>query len=80
MVSRPASRRASRPPRPDEAEGPAYLAAYAAKTPVDGTITGKQGDTFRAGHLGKYTVGADGTVLLGKPYVFNKANIGKFHF
>ena len=57
-----------------------YLAAYAAKALVDGTITGKQGDTFTAGHLGKYTVGADNTVLLGKPYVFDKSNISKFNF
>jgi rhamnose transport system substrate-binding protein len=57
-----------------------YLAAYAAKALVAGTITGKQGDTFTAGHLGKYTVGADNTVLLGKPYVFDKANISKFNF
>lgn len=57
-----------------------YLAAYTAKALVDGTITGKQGDTFTAGKLGKYTVGANGEVLLGKPYVFNKSNIGKFNF
>jgi rhamnose transport system substrate-binding protein len=57
-----------------------YLAAYAAKALVDGTITGKEGDTFTAGKLGKYTVGADNTVLLGKPFVFNNANIGQFNF
>jgi rhamnose transport system substrate-binding protein len=57
-----------------------YLAAYAAKALVDKQITGKQGDTFTAGKLGKYTVGANGTVLLGDPFVFNKANIGKFNF
>jgi rhamnose transport system substrate-binding protein len=57
-----------------------YLAAYAAKALVDGTITGTEGDTFTAGKLGKYTVGADNTVLLGKPFVFNNANIGQFNF
>ena len=57
-----------------------YLAAYAAKALVDKQITGKQGDTFTAGKLGKYTVGANGTVLLGDPFVFTKANIGKFNF
>jgi rhamnose transport system substrate-binding protein len=57
-----------------------YLAAYAAKALADGTITGKQGDTFTAGKLGKYTVGADDTVLLGKPFVFTKSNIGQFNF
>jgi rhamnose transport system substrate-binding protein len=57
-----------------------YLAAYAAKALVDKTITGKKGDTFTAGKLGKYTVGADNTVLLGDPFVFNKGNIDKFNF
>jgi rhamnose transport system substrate-binding protein len=57
-----------------------YLASYAAKALIDGTITGKQGDKFKAGKLGTFTVGADGTVLLGKPYTFNAANIGQFNF
>jgi len=57
-----------------------YLAAYAAVNYASGTITGKAGQTFTAGKLGKYKIGAKSTVLLGPPYVFNKANIGKFHF
>ena len=57
-----------------------YLAAYAAVNVASGKITGKTGQTFTAGKLGKYKIGAKATVLLGKPYVFNKANIGKFHF
>jgi rhamnose transport system substrate-binding protein len=57
-----------------------YLASYAAKALVDGTITGKKGDTFKAGKLGSFTVGDDGTVLLGKPYTFDKSNIGNFNF
>jgi rhamnose transport system substrate-binding protein len=57
-----------------------YLAAYATKALIDGTITGAEGDTFTAGKLGSYTVGKDGTVLLGDPYVFNKANIADFNF
>ena len=57
-----------------------YLAAYAAKALIDGTITGKEGDKFTAGKLGDYTVGADGTVLLGDPFVFDKSNIDKFNF
>ncbi len=57
-----------------------YLAAYAAKALVDGTITGKEGDTFTAGTLGSFKVGADGTVLLGDPTVFDKSNIDKFNF
>ncbi|MGO4536238.1 rhamnose ABC transporter substrate-binding protein [Leifsonia sp. 2MCAF36] len=57
-----------------------YLAAFAAKALIDGTITGKKGDTFKAGKLGSFTVGDKGTVLLGDPFVFNKDNIDKFHF
>jgi rhamnose transport system substrate-binding protein len=57
-----------------------YLAGYAAVNVASGTVAGKTGQTFTAGKLGKYKVGAKSTVLLGAPYVFNKANIGKFHF
>ena len=57
-----------------------YLAAYVAKALVDGDITGEEGDTFKAGELGDYTVGANGEVLLGDPFVFDKANIGDFDF
>jgi len=57
-----------------------YVAYYAAAALVKGTITGKQGDTFTAGSLGKYTVGANGEVLLGKPFVFDATNIDQFNF
>ena len=57
-----------------------YLAAFAAKALVDGTITGKEGDKFTAGSLGDFTVGKDGTVLLGDPFVFNADNIDDFNF
>jgi rhamnose transport system substrate-binding protein len=57
-----------------------YLAAYAADALVKGTITGKQGDTFTAGTLGKHTVGANGEVLLGDPFVFDKTNVAQFNF
>ena len=57
-----------------------YLAAYAAKALIDGTITGKEGDSFKAGTLGTFKVGADGTVLLGDPFKFNKDNIDQFNF
>jgi rhamnose transport system substrate-binding protein len=57
-----------------------YLAAYTASALVDGTITGAEGDSFDAGTLGTYKVGADNTVLLGKPFVFNKSNIDQFNF
>lgn len=57
-----------------------YLAAYAAKALIEGEITGAEGDTFNAGKLGDYTVGPNGTVLLGDPYVFDADNIGDFNF
>ncbi len=57
-----------------------YLAAYASAALITGEITGKEGDTFKAGKLGEYTVGADATVLLGDPYVFDKSNIDTFDF
>ena len=57
-----------------------YLAAYATKALIDGDITGAEGDEFEAGKLGSFTVGADGTVLLGDPFTFNKDNIGDFDF
>lgn len=57
-----------------------YLAAYGAKALIEGDITGAEGDEFDAGKLGTYTVGADGVVLLGDPYTFNKDNIADFDF
>jgi rhamnose transport system substrate-binding protein len=57
-----------------------YLAAYATKALIEGEITGEEGDTFDAGKLGEYEVGADATVLLGDPFVFNAENIGDFDF
>ncbi len=57
-----------------------YLAAYAANALIGGDITGEEGDTFEAGELGEYTVGADGVVVLGEPFVFNKDNIDDFDF
>jgi rhamnose transport system substrate-binding protein len=57
-----------------------YLAAYAAKALIDGTIKGNEGDSFKAGKLGTFKVGADGVVLLGDPYSFTKDNIANFNF
>ena len=57
-----------------------YLAAFAAQALVNGDITGAEGDEFEAGKLGSYTVGADASVLLGDPYVFNADNIADFDF
>ena len=57
-----------------------YLAAYAAVNLASKKITNAQGQTFTAGKLGKYTVGADHTILLGPPTVFNSSNINNFNF
>lgn len=57
-----------------------YLAAFAAQALIAGDITGEEGDTFEAGELGEYTVGTDGVVLLGDPFVFDADNIGEFDF
>jgi rhamnose transport system substrate-binding protein len=57
-----------------------YLAGYATVNYASGRITGKAGQRFTAGKLGRYRIGAKRTVLLGPPFVFNKANIDKFHF
>ena len=57
-----------------------YVAAYAGKALVDGTITGKEGDKFTAGSLGERTVGADGIVIVGPPTTFDAANIDKYDF
>jgi rhamnose transport system substrate-binding protein len=57
-----------------------YLAAYAAVNVASKTITNAAGQSFSAGKLGTFTVGADGTILLGPPLVFTKANIGDFNW
>jgi len=57
-----------------------YLAAYAAGSLASGLITGKEGDTFTAGKLGRFTVGPNATVLLGDPFTFNAGNIDQFNF
>lgn len=57
-----------------------YLAAYTADALASGAIEGKEGDTFEAGDLGEYTVGADGVVVLGEPTVFDESNIDDFDF
>jgi rhamnose transport system substrate-binding protein len=57
-----------------------YLAAYAAVNLASKTITSATGQSFTAGKLGKYTIGADHTILLGPTTVFTKANVSQFSF
>jgi rhamnose transport system substrate-binding protein len=57
-----------------------YLAGYAAAALASGQITGKEGESFKAGSLGEKKVGANGEILLGPPTVFDKDNIDQFDF
>jgi len=61
-----------------------YLAGYAVSALADGTITGKVGETFKAGKLGSYKIinGPDKRpqVILGPPYTFTIKNVDKFKF
>jgi rhamnose transport system substrate-binding protein len=57
-----------------------YLAGYAAAALASGQITGKQGETFKAGRLGERRIGANGEIVLGPPTGFNKENIDEFDF
>jgi rhamnose transport system substrate-binding protein len=57
-----------------------YLTAYAGAALASGMITGKEGDKFKAGKLGEFTVGKDATVLLGEPFTFDSTNIATFNF
>jgi rhamnose transport system substrate-binding protein len=55
-----------------------YLAGYASEALVKGTITGKDGDKFKAGTLGEktvITVGSGTEIMLGDPFEFNASNI-----
>ncbi|WP_246793887.1 rhamnose ABC transporter substrate-binding protein [Burkholderia perseverans] len=57
-----------------------YLAAYAAANLASGTITGKEGESFEAGKLGRRTIGKSGEVILGPPTTFDASNIDQFNF
>jgi rhamnose transport system substrate-binding protein len=57
-----------------------YLAAYAGAALKSGQITGAEGEKFKAGKLGDYTVGAAGEIVLGPPTEFTPANIDQFNF
>jgi rhamnose transport system substrate-binding protein len=57
-----------------------YVAEYAAHAVLQGKVTGKAGDSFTAGKLGKRTVGAAQTVIFDKPLVFTKATVDKYHY
>ncbi|KUM99854.1 sugar ABC transporter substrate-binding protein [Streptomyces yokosukanensis] len=61
---------------------PAKLGDLAARTVValaSGQISGKEGETFRAGGT-TYTIGRGGVINLGRPTVFDAKNIDGFDF
>jgi rhamnose transport system substrate-binding protein len=57
-----------------------YLAGQAAAALVSGVITGKEGETFKAGRLGERKIGPNGEIILGPPTGFNEQNIDDFDF
>jgi rhamnose transport system substrate-binding protein len=57
-----------------------YLAAYAAVNLASKKVTNAAGQTFTAGKLGTFKVGAGHSILLGPPFVFDKSNINQFNF
>ena len=61
-----------------------YLAGYSIAALADGKITGKVGQTYTAGKLGRYKIirGPDRRpqVILGPPFTFTIKNVDKFKF
>lgn len=57
-----------------------YMTYYAVAALESGQIEGKEGETFKAGDAGKFTIGKDGEVLLGDPVTFTKDNIANYNF
>jgi rhamnose transport system substrate-binding protein len=61
-----------------------YLAVYVAHNVLEGNLTGKLGESLKAGRLGtRKVVVSDGikpVVVLGKPLVFTPQNIDKYNF
>ncbi len=57
-----------------------YVAMYAAHAVLEGKLSGKAGESFTAGKLGKRTVGPNKTVIFDKPLVFTKATVDKYKF
>ena len=58
-----------------------YLAGYAVDGLVNGTITGKEGEKFKAGKLGDKQIVKDGDgtqIMLGDPFKFDATNIAEW--
>ncbi len=57
-----------------------YLTYIAAQQLAQCKISGKTGETFKAGRLGEYTVGVDGEVILGPAKIVTSENLNEFKF
>lgn len=57
-----------------------YVAVHTAHAVIEGDITGRAGQSFRAGKAGRRTVGKNGVIIGVPPFAFTRANIDKFKF
>ena len=57
-----------------------YLTYYGAQALAQCKVKGAPGDSFTAGRLGPYTVGAKGEVVLGPAKIVTPANVDEFKF
>jgi len=57
-----------------------YLTYYAAQAVAQCKITGKEGETFKAGRLGDYKIGANGEIVLGPAQIVTPKNVEDFKF
>jgi rhamnose transport system substrate-binding protein len=57
-----------------------YLTYYVARDIAACKISGKEGDSFKAGRLGEYKVGAKGEIVLGPAKIVTPQNIEEFKF
>lgn len=55
-----------------------YTSTFILEALVSGKATGKAGEKIKAGRMGDLTIGADGLMVMGTPFVFNATNIAKF--
>ena len=57
-----------------------YLTYHAAQLIAQCKISGKEGETFKAGRLGDYKIGAKGEIVLGPAKIVTPANVNEFKF
>ncbi|MBY5904198.1 substrate-binding domain-containing protein [Rhizobium leguminosarum] len=57
-----------------------YLTYYAAQAAAQCKLTGKSGESLKAGRLGDYTVGDKGEIILGPAKIVTPDNLAEFKF